>query len=63
MGVGSWGQESVARRKISYMIHGISYVILIKLDGGLMVLFFGLVFSVASPPENFSADALDYDKY
>jgi len=29
-----------------------------KVEGGLMVLFFGLVFSVASP-ENFSVDALD----
>jgi len=26
-----------------------------------MVLFFGLVFSVAPPPENFSADALGRD--
>jgi len=32
-----------------------------KVDGGLMVLFFGLVFFIA-PPGNFSADAPDYKK-
>jgi len=31
-------------------------------QGGLMMLFFGLVFSVDSTPGNFSADALDYDR-
>jgi len=36
---------------------GFSYKVLIK-QRDLMVLFFGLVFSVALPPENFSADAL-----
>jgi len=30
----------------------------VKVEGGLMVLVFGLVFSVA-PPEKFSADALE----
>jgi len=29
-----------------------------KVEGSLTVLFFGLVFSVASPPENFSADTI-----
>jgi len=32
-----------------------------KVEGGLMVLFFGLVFSIAPiPSKNFSADALVY---
>jgi len=30
-----------------------------KVEGGLMVLFFGLVFTVKPPPGNFSADAFD----
>jgi len=34
-------------------IHGADEV-----EGGFMVLVFGLVFSVGHPPENFSADAL-----
>jgi len=35
-----------------------------KVDGGFMVLFFGLVFSIAPFLENgnFSADTLDYNK-
>jgi len=31
-----------------------------KVEGGLMVLFLGLVFSDVLPPGNFSADALEW---
>jgi len=34
-----------------------------KVEGGLMVLFFGLVFPVDPPPGNFSADAVGYLQY
>jgi len=50
MGVGSGGQES-AHPWI--FIYGTD-----KVEGGLMMLFFGVVFSIALPG-NFSADALD----
>jgi len=53
MGVGSGGQRGVMAPWI--FIH-----VTDKVEGGLMVLFFGLVFSVATPPFwKFSADALD----
>jgi len=50
MGVGSGEQGAVPFRIFMYDTD--------KVEGSLMMLFFGLVFSVASPPENFSADAL-----
>jgi len=51
MGVGSGGQEVGVAPWI--FIHDAD-----KIEGGLMVLFFGIIFSIALPPGNFSADAL-----
>jgi len=52
MGVGRWGTRGVA---LCIFIHGTD-----KVEGGLIVLFFVLVFYRCSPsPDNFSADALD----
>jgi len=50
MGVGSGGQRS-------------PWIFILdtdKVEGGLMLLFFGLVFSVGHPPGIFSADVLVY---
>jgi len=34
-----------------------------KVEGGLMMLFFGLVFPLPSSPENFSVDALSFSNH
>jgi len=55
MGVGIGGKGAVAPLDFHIFIHDTDNV-----EVGLMVLFFGHVFSVAPPPlGNFSADALD----